>query len=186
MMRKVVIMATLFALLMTMGLSQLVSASSVLYITITATGSEIDITCNRTGWTVGIVNASGNVTTGVARTWAQLESKGTEDVDVTIGGRSMKNAAGTVTWTLADDGAAGAATFGMYAGHAGKYWNVLIKNVGETLNKLVTNFSAGTQNFGLCFLAPTETLGNEVMEMVGADGNANDEPRGLVLTGSPS
>jgi len=184
-MRKAIAILTLLALLLSLGLMQTMTALAnitTVYITITAQGREIDISCNQTGWNVGTVSANDNITT--SKTWARLTSSGTEDVDVTIGGRHMENAGGTDNWTLANDGAAAADTFAMWAALDGGNWTIVIKNVDETLNLLVDELATGTQDFGLCFLAPTSSVGNDLMEMVGDGGTAADNPRGLVLTGS--
>lgn len=183
-MKKLIVVAIIMAMLAIMAFPLFSSAASVLYITITATGSEVSITCNQTAWNVGTVQASTTATTAI--NWARLTNAGSEAVDVTIAGRSMKNAGGTNTWTLANDASPGSAIFGMEAGldDAGDLYDITIKNVGETLNKLVDELAPGNQDFGLKFYAPTSTLGNDVMEMVGAGGTAGDSPRGLVLTGS--
>jgi hypothetical protein len=180
---KLVVLAILAALVLAICPVMVTMAGTVLNITITAQGSEIDVSCNRTAWNVGTVHLSDNINTGTS--WGLLTNDGAEAVDVTIAGRSMKNAGSTITWTLANDGIAGTTIFGMWAGLDGDDTpDITIKNVGQTLDKIVDELATGTQDFDLWFLAPSATMGNDSMEMVGAGGTPADSPRGLVLTGS--
>jgi hypothetical protein len=180
---KLVVFAILAALVLALCPVMVTMAGTVLNITITAQGSEIDVSCNRTAWNVGTVHLSDNINTGTS--WGLLTNSGSEAVDVTIAGRDMKNAGSTITWTFDNTGVAGVATFGMWAGLDGNDTpDILILEVGDTLEKLVDELATGTQDFDLWFYAPTATLGNDSMEMVGAGGTPADSPRGLVLTGS--
>lgn len=190
-MRKLLSLVIILAVLSMLLVTSVVSAvSTTATITITAQGSEVDIVVYMHGttdpavWDAGTVGASDTPATTI--TTFVLTSAGVEDVDVTIAGRSMKNPTDTVTWTLSDTAAPGAATFGMKAGldDADDLFDITILNVGEALNKLVDDLATGSQDFGLKFWAPSSVLGNEVMEMVGAAGNHDDADRGLLLTGS--
>jgi len=187
-MRKLMGIVVILTILVSLCLVPSVSAGTTDTITITATGSEVDISVDEAAWDVGYVYASGTYNTPgtPATSWATLTSGGVENVDVTIAGRSMKNAAGTHIWTLSDTAEAGDDIFGMKAGldDEGDLMDIIILNVGQTLEKLVDELATGTQDFGLRFLAPTVLNDLEEMEMVGAGGTAADVPRGLVLTGS--
>lgn len=193
-MRKIGLVGILAVLVLVGSLCPTLTGTAIAattdYITITATGAEVNIVLNVSAWNVGYVYASDVInTTSVADPpgldWARLTNNGGEAVDVTVAGRSMKDSANDDTWTLSNTATAGADTFGMYAGKSGDDYNIVIKNVGETLNQLVDELAAsGTQDFGLEFHAPTSMSTFEEMEMVGAVGNHDDDPRGLVFTGS--
>ena len=162
-------------------------------ITITATGSEISIAVDTAGWNVGYVQVSEVAATGIIASWATLTNSGAEAVDVSIGGGDMENAAGNHTWTISETFSGGPPTvptvgsdiFGMCAGldDGDDTYDIEIWKVGSTLIDLVDELATGTQDFGLKFWAPSSMSYYEVMEMVGAEGTAADEPRGLVLTG---
>jgi len=179
-MKRLIIVGIIVAMLC-MICPQIILADTVQYITITATGSEVDFTCNQTGWDVGTVFVSDNKVTGY--NWGKLTNDGSEAVDVSIAGDNMTDATDSVFWVLSDTATAGAAIFGMRCGLTTD--NVIIK--GNTpFNYLVEGLagSGATQAFGLEFLAPTSTIGNLEMEMVGATNVHNDSPRGLILTGT--
>lgn len=179
------------ALLLTMP--QAVIAGTTDSITITATGAEINIRINTTAWNVGYVYVDTLYNTGNldSAAWATLENLGGEAVDVTIGGHSMFDVEDDDTWALSNDGTNGADTIGMYAGlnDGDDTFDIIIKNVEETLNQLVNELAAsGTQEFGLQFESPTSMSTYELMEMgggaTGAGGAHDDSPRGIFFTGS--
>jgi hypothetical protein len=173
-MRKWLAIAVVGAILVTMAMPFLASAATSVNIAITATGSEINITCNQTSWDAGTLSAS--ETNETAINWGQVENDGgSEAVDISIHGHDMTG--GVVTWTLADDGNAGAATIGMKAGldDADDLFDIVIKKTAA-FNLLVDELATdATADFGLKLWAPTSGVGNEAMTM---------ESSGLTLTGS--
>ncbi len=180
----IVVVLILLLALCVMPSSGVFAVSSTATITITATGSEIDISVAPTSWSIGTVHASDNKTTALNA--YNLTSAGSEDVDVTIAGRSMKDTVDGLqkTWALSNTATPGAAIFGMKAGLDGGSWSIVILNVGQTLEKLVDELATGIQGFGLNFLAPSSSLDNYEMEMVGSTGATGDADRGILLTGS--
>ena len=151
-----------------------VEASTTANITITATGSEVDISCNQTIWAIGTVQATQTYATTI--TWGLVTNDGSEDVDVAISGDNMTG--GAVVWVLSDDGNAGAGIIGMNAGldDADDLYDIVIKR-NTTFNLLVDELtgSGGTEAFGLQFKSPTSGVGNEAMTMING---------GVWLTGS--
>jgi hypothetical protein len=158
-MRKLIVVAIILAMCV-MVCPQLVGAATYVQIGITATGSDITISCNETDWSVGTVGVNEEVWT-TDNMWATLTNSTTEAVDVSIHGHDMSN--GGTTWTMSDNGSNAVATFGMKINLSD---NVTSTNIPRTpsaawLDEMVT----GTQQFGLYFIAPSLTLGNLLMTM---------------------
>lgn len=174
------IVVALLATMVWMAVPQALFAASTAYITITAQGSEVDITCNTTSWNVGTVGASDNIATGTA--WARITNNTSEAVDITIHGHDMKSTDNLTTWDLSDNGSNADAVFGMEAALSGGLFNVDIREAAA-FNTLKSDLaSAATQDFGMCFVAPSATVGNKTMEMVGETNSNVETPRGVCLT----
>ena len=187
-MKKWAVLLTLAMLCVSLFVPTLVSAASTLYIDITATGSELDISDNVSLWAIGVVSASENKTTGV--TWGQITNNTSEDVMIRVYGNDMKDAAtgSAKTWTLA--AAIDAATFAMNVGldDDDDTYDIAVKKYGDTpYNVLVLNSDntlapASTWDYGLNFLAPSSSVGNEAMIMCDIGGDyTDDSDNGLVF-----
>jgi len=186
-MKKRILVGILIVALSLCLIPMTVQAASTDTITITATGAEVDISVDTTAWDVGNVVTSQTYQTGITSSWATITNNAAASVDVTIGGRSMKDSTDTDTWTLSDTATAGADTFGMKCGldDGDDLYDIIIKNQGSSPNLIVDDLAgSGTEDFGLQFLAPTSMSTYEVMEMVGTVGNHDDTDRGLLFTGS--
>jgi len=172
--KELFIIAALVSILGVMAIPLMASADTSVNIAITATGSEINITCNQTSWDAGTLAASETAQTAI--NWGQVTNDGgSEAVDVSIHGHDMTG--GIVTWTLADDATPGDAIIGMQAGldDADDLYDIVIKKSAAynlLSNELATDAS---DNFGIKFYAPTVNVGNEAMTM---------GDNGVVLTGS--
>ena len=177
---KLVILAVLAALVLAIcPVMVTMAGGTTIDITITAQGSEIDISDNDTvGWDIGTVQQGSSqlYQTGAACTWDLVTNNGSEAVDISIHGHDMTGNA--VTWNLVTTaGAAG--DFAMKAGLAGQtfYPGIEINEAADSPYELLKGAlgSGLTQAFGLKFFAPTSGVGNEAMTMGGA---------GITLTGT--
>lgn len=162
-MRKLIVVAIIVAMCI-MVMPSAVGAATYVQIGITATGSDINISCNESAWAVGTVSANEKVWT-TDNLWATITNSTSEAVDVSIHGHDMTN--GGTTWTLSDNGSNAIATFGMKIANSD---NLTITNIPRTgtaawLDELTA--AGGTQKFGLYFYAPSATLGNLLMTMSG-------------------
>lgn len=186
-MKKQIVVGIILAAMLCALVPLSVLADTVQYITITATGSDVDITCNQTSWNVGTVHANDNIQTSCTGgwfNWGNVQNDGSEAVNVAISGENMTDAAVGFWWALSDTATVGASTFGMRAGLTFSSDNIIIKK-SVAFNDLFHALLTGTSdNFGLEFLAPSSGVGNLTMEMVGATDLPSDVPRGLVLTGT--
>lgn len=187
-MKKLIVGITLLALVCAL-VPLSVLADTAQYITITATGSEVDITCNWTAWNVGTVHLSDNIGSGPdgghIYTEGEMTNDGSESVDITIFGENMTDNLTTTNWVLSNTATAGAATFGMRGGTTTD--NIIIKQELALPYNYIIEALAGsgtTIQFGLEFLAPTSGVGNVEMRMLKI-GDAWATPTGLTLTGSP-
>lgn len=168
------------------GLS--VAQAAKLYIDITATGSELDISDNVSAWDVGTVSANDEVSTSI--TWGRITNNTSEEVSIRVYGNDMKDAATgtTKTWTLATS--IGAATFAMKVGldDDDDTFDITVRRCGYTpynmlsYNADTTLDSEGTWDYGLKFLAPSSSVGNEAMIMCDISGDhTDDSDNGLVF-----
>lgn len=173
-MKKLIVIAALAALVGVMAIPFVASAATSVNIAITATGSEINITCNQSSWDAGTLAASETAQTAI--NWGRVTNDGgSEAVDVSIHGHDMTG--GAVTWTLADDATPGDGIIGMQAGQddADDLFDIIIKK-NAAYNLLANEIATDAYvDFGLKLLAPTANVGNEAMTMASS---------GLTLTGS--
>jgi hypothetical protein len=174
-MNKVLILTVVVSLMLVLAIPfGVATAATSVNIAITATGSEINITCNQTTWDAGTLSTSETAQTAI--NWGQVQNDGgSEAVDISIHGHDMTG--GAVTWTLSDDGNAGDAIIGMAAGldDADDLYDIVIKK-NAAYNLLVNELATdATEDFGLKFFAPSANVGNEAMTMGSS---------GLTLTGS--
>lgn len=186
-MKKVIFLSGLVLLMLMPLIPVSALAASTLYIDITATGCEVDITCTQTSWSVGIVEANDEVSTAI--NWGRLTNNTSVAVSIRIYGNDMKDVAtGTRTWTLGTS--VGAAQFAMNIGvdDDDDTFDVAIKKYGDTpYNMLKYNTSTALNpgsywDFGLQFLAPSSNLGNDAMIMCDINGDrTNDADNGLAL-----
>lgn len=171
-----------------LALPVVVGAASTLYIDITATGSELDISDNVAAWDVGVVSANDNKTTAI--TWGSITNNTSTEVTIRVYGNDMKDAAtgSAKTWTLAT--AIDAATFAMKVGldDDDDTFDIVVKKYGDTpYNTLVFNADAtldadDSWDYGLNFLAPSSSVGNEAMIMCDVAGSETDDAdNGLVF-----
>jgi hypothetical protein len=188
---KRIAVITILALMLVLAMP-LVAAASTCYIDITATGSEIDITCNCTVWAIGTVGASENIST--SQTYCYVLNETSQPVTITVHGNEMVDVAtgaGT-TWTMSATGTPGAATFGLRIGvdDTGNYWDVLIKDFADNPYNTMkydadtTLGASDNWSFGFNFLSPTSGVGNEAMVMSddgGTDHAQGDADNGVVL-----
>lgn len=179
--RILVMIAVMLGLVVPAFIPQVSNAAATAYITITATGSEVDITCNVTAWNVGNVSASDNIFT--SDNYFMITNNTSEGIDITIHGHDMKSTDNLTTWDLSDNGTSSITpAFGMQATWHTGTCNVTIREAAA-FNTLVVDLAAyGTQDFGMCFIAPSANVGNKVMEMVGETGSNVETPRGVCLT----
>jgi hypothetical protein len=158
-MKKLVLVAILVALVGVVALPFVVSAATTVNIAITATGSEVSLTCNQTAWAVGIVHLADTIYTSDNLTWGEFTNGGSEAMDIVCHAHDMTG--GAVTWTLHNT-TPGAATFAMMGSIASENDT----EIHTSDYAFVTDLAAsGTQTFGLVFKAPTSGLGNEAMTM---------------------
>jgi hypothetical protein len=164
--------------------------ASTLYIDITATGAEVTISCNCTAWAVGTVIANDDILTSYS--YCNVTNSTSQAVEITIHGNEMKDAAtGAVkTWTLDSTATAGAATIGMKAGVNDTTDNMqtIIREHDDgsfaklTFDTDTTLAASDSWLFGMEFLAPTSSLGNEAMIMCDdAGSHTNDADNGVTL-----
>jgi hypothetical protein len=156
-----------------MALPGIAGAASTLYIDITATGSEVTITCNDTIWAIGVVSAGDNVSTAIG--YFKLSNTTSEAVNVTIHGNEMVDVAtgAAENWTMSATGTPGANTFGMRAGvdDADDDWDTLIKDHDSggfstlAFDADDSLAAADDWDFGFNFLPPSSSVGNSAMVM---------------------
>lgn len=152
-------------------MSVLATGGTTQNIAVTATGSEVNITCDQTTWEIGTVSASETVITGTGSNWGTITNNSTEAVNVTIHGHDMTGSG--VTWTLADDSVPGAATIGILFskddgdGVYDEGWTATnyVKKSTSYVEVATGLANAGTQLFGMKFFAPTSGVGNAAMTM---------------------
>ena len=182
-MKKLIVVGIIAAMALAICSTMVALASTSVNITITAQGSEVDISCTQSAWNVGTVHNLGIYYTVDNLTWGTFTNLGSENVDIVAHGYNMKNAGSTYTWTLHNT-TPGAATFAMMGS---------IATVGDTqihtsdfafITNLPAVGGANTRTFGLEFKAPTSGTGNDLMEMVGSTGSPSETPRGLIFTAS--
>ena len=158
--------------------TQSVGASSSCNIDITATGSEVNISCNVTLWAIGTVRASATENTTPGYEWGAVSNLGSEAVNVTVYGNDMEG--GAVTWTLSSN-SAGAAQFLMYVNTgAGDNYTIEKEFAGPYLQWATGIAASANQTFGLYFEGPTSGVGNEAMQMTNGGAGAT----GVVFTAS--
>lgn len=162
-MKKLICLAVVLVLGLVMAMPFVASATGTfVQIGITATGSDIDITCNVTDWAVGVVHANDNIST-TDNVWGSITNNTSEAVDVSVHGHDMSN--GGTTWTLTDTGTGGVASFSMWVLNSDNATTAMVKTTPTAwLDELA---AAASQSFGLNFMAPTATLGNLLMTMEG-------------------
>lgn len=191
--RYPVLLAVLLIGAWLLALPGVAGAASTLYIDITATGSEITITCNCTAWAVGTVSASENVSTVL--TYCNVTNTTSEAVEITAHGNEMEDAAtgAAKTWVLNSTGAPGAAAIGMFIGvdDTNDDWETTIREHDDgSFDKLdndgdTTLAASDYWNFGFDFLAPTSSVGNEAMIMCDdAGSHTDDADNGVTLIAS--
>jgi hypothetical protein len=180
-MKKFTFWMALIALMAYACIPQFVMGAATAYITITATGAEIDISCNQTAWNVGTVSAADTIAT--SDNWAMITNNCSDGVDITIHGHDMKSTDNLTTWDLTDNGTGVVAPgFGMQATWHTGTCNITIREAAAFNTLVVDLASSGTQDFGMCFVAPTANVGNKTMEMVGETNSNVETPRGVCLT----
>lgn len=163
-MRKMIVVAILVALVGVMAVPLMASAATFVNIGITATGSDISITCNRTDWAAGSLSPDEVAMTSDNDSWGLITNLTSEAVDVSIHGHNMTG--GAVTWTLSDTGAHGAGIVGMqFALHEAAYAAIPVTPSALMINELPAVGGSNTQAFGLWIEAPSSGVGNEAMTM---------------------
>lgn len=185
---KRIAVVTILALMLVLAMPLVSLGASTLYIDITATGSELDISDNVAAWDVGVVSANDNKTTAI--TWGSITNNTSTEVTIRVYGNDMKDAAtgSAKTWTLAT--AIDAATFAMKVGldDDDDTFDIVVKKYGDTpYNTLLFNADAtldadDSWDYGLNFLAPSSSVGNEAMIMCDVAGSETDDAdNGLVF-----
>ena len=185
-----VLFAMLLVSMLLVTLPGVTSAASTLYIDITATGSEVTITCNCTAWAIGVVHNNDNISTGFS--YCNVTNTTSEAVEITAHGNEMKDSAtgAAETWTLDSTGTPGANTFALFIGvnDTEDHWNTIVREHDDgSFDKLdndgdTTLAASDHWDFGFCFLAPTSSTGNEAMIMCDDTGSeTNDADNGLTL-----
>jgi len=183
-----------FSLLGILLLPLTAGAASTLYIDITAQGSELTISfplgAATDNWAVGTVEANDNVTTPFDVFCVQNDTS--EAVEITIHGNEMEDAATGLaeTWTLSSTGVQGANAFAMWCGinDTTDNWPIIIREHDDgSFVKLKydedTSLAASDNwYFGLTFVAPASSVGNEAMIMCDDAGSETDDAdNGLTL-----
>jgi len=155
-MKKLICLAVVLAIGLVMAIPMLASAATSVNIAITATGSEINGTCNQTAWAVGTVQLSQTKYTSDNLVWGKFTNSGSEHMDVVCHGHDMTGGTG---WTLHNT-TPGAATFAMMGS---------ITTVGDveihTSNFAFLSNITTDNTFGLVFKGPTSAVGNSAMTM---------------------
>jgi hypothetical protein len=161
-MKKLVCLVVVLAICLVMAMPLIAGAATFVQIGITATGSDISVTCNVTDWAVGTVHASDNIST-TDNVWGNIVNATSEAVDISVHGHDMAN--GGTTWTLTDTGTGGAGAFSMWVLPDG---DAPVRVVKTGTTAWLDELGAGSNHsFGLNFMAPTATLGNLLMTMGG-------------------
>ena len=197
-MKKLIAVGIILGALAVMLCPSIAGAASVAYIDITATGSEINITCNETLWAVGTVNDA-FTTENTGFTWGRITNDTSEEVHLTVNGNEMVDIAtgAGVVWDLDGDGSPAAGDFSMQVGindsapaydydiedFADAPFLFLVYDADDTLDG-----GGATWDFGLKFdSGGNPGLGNEAMVMSNAAGTSHavlDADNGLVITAS--
>lgn len=157
-MKKLICLAVVLAIGLVMAIPVLASAATTVNIAITATGSEVNISCNQTAWAVGTVHLSDTILTSDNLVWGLFTNSGSEHCNIVCHGHDMTGGSG---WTL-DNTTPGSGVFVM----RGSVATVGDVGVCTSDNAFVTNLGEGaTQTFGLVFYGPTAAVGNSAMTM---------------------
>lgn len=157
-MKKYLAVVILVALVGIMAVPLVASAATSVNIAITATGSEVNISCNQTAWAVGTIHLSDVAYTSDNLLWGLFTNSGSEHCNIVCHGHNMTGGSG---WTL-DNTTPGSGVFVMRGSVAA------VGDVGVCTsdNAFVSNLGEGaTQTFGLVFYGPTVAVGNSAMTM---------------------
>ena len=161
MMKRLIVVGIILVAMAVMLCPSLVGALSYAQIAITATGSDVSISCSQTDWDAGTLSHDEVAMTTDNDTWGRITNNTSEAVDVTIHGHDM--AGSGVTWTLSEDGTNGVATIGMKFVLDGGAYQAIPKTTPAAFKTDLAG--SGTQDFGLYLKAPASGVGNVLMTM---------------------